>query len=32
MSGKLTVVGDFTENQGNVKELSGKKSCQGKVS
>ena len=24
-------VGDFTENQGNVRELSGKKSCQGKV-
>jgi len=35
MSENLTAVremsGIFTENQGNVRELSGKKSCQGKV-
>jgi len=31
LSGKPRNVRDFTENQGNVMELSGKKSCQGKV-
>jgi len=32
LSGKPGNVRDFTENQENVRELSGKKSCQGKVS
>jgi len=30
MSGILTAVRDFTKNQGNVREVFGKKSCQGK--
>jgi len=31
MSGILTAVWDFTKNQGNVREVFGKKSCQGKM-
>jgi len=31
MSGILTAVRDFTKNQGNVREVFGKKSCQGKM-